>query len=93
MGLERVPGQCVDGSSDSEQSRRKHLTHHRKLLPSAVAGILAVLVPLAYAAPPDPTWIAGIYDNADCDDVVRLVTDGTGTRLAGSPEIASLEKW
>ena len=35
---------------------------------------VATLTPLAYATPPDQTWIAGLYDNADYDDVVALVT-------------------
>jgi len=35
---------------------------------------VAALTPLAYATPPDQTWIAGLYDNADYDDVVALVT-------------------
>jgi hypothetical protein len=33
------------------------------------------LVPLAYARPPDPLWIRGIYDAADFDDVVALLLD------------------
>src|SRR5258705_1675495 len=37
------------------------------------------LTPLAHASPPDPTWISGIYDDADYDDVVCLVTSGLGT--------------
>jgi hypothetical protein len=32
------------------------------------------LTPLAYASPPDPSWIRGIYDDADYDDVVNLIT-------------------
>src|SRR5262245_19294448 len=32
-----------------------------------------VLVPAAHAVPPDQTWIGGIYDVADYDDVVLLV--------------------
>ena len=39
-----------------------------------VALTVATLTPLAYATPPDQTWIAGLYDNADYDDVVALVT-------------------
>ena len=39
---------------------------------------LISLTPLAEARPPDPTWIPGIYDNADYDDVVRLLTSGSG---------------
>src|SRR5262245_7487214 len=44
----------------------------------AVVLILGVLPVLAYASPPDPSWIAGIYDGADYDDVVVLVTLATG---------------
>jgi len=32
------------------------------------------LTALAYASPPDPAWIRGIYDDADFDDVVVLIT-------------------
>jgi hypothetical protein len=28
------------------------------------------VTPLAYASPPDPTWIEGVYDDADGDDVI-----------------------
>jgi len=30
---------------------------------------------LAYASPPDPTWIAGIYDAGDFDDVVWMLVE------------------
>ena len=40
----------------------------------AVAILLAGLTPLAYASPPDPSWVRGIYDDADYDDVVVLIT-------------------
>src|SRR5262245_9104268 len=39
---------------------------------------LLVLLPLAHASPPDPEWIAGIYDEADLDDVVVAVASATG---------------
>ena len=37
---------------------------------------LLVIVPvtLAHASPPDQTWLAGVYDEADFDDVVGLLT-------------------
>jgi hypothetical protein len=35
---------------------------------------LSGLTALAYASPPDPSWIRGIYDDADYDDVVVLIT-------------------
>jgi hypothetical protein len=31
---------------------------------------LTTVTPLAYASPPDPTWIDGVYDDADGDDVI-----------------------
>ena len=37
------------------------------------ASILA-LTPIADANPPDPSWIRGIFDDADLDDVVNSVT-------------------
>jgi hypothetical protein len=35
---------------------------------------LGALTALAYASPPDPSWIRGIYDGADYDDVVDTIT-------------------
>ena len=37
------------------------------------------LTSLAYASPPDPAWIRGIYDDADYDDVVVLITSTAAT--------------
>ncbi|HEV8676024.1 MAG TPA: hypothetical protein VGX21_18465 [Methylomirabilota bacterium] len=42
------------------------------------AGLCAILAVLllraaAYATPPDPLWIAGIYDGADFDDLLRPI--------------------
>jgi len=40
--------------------------------------LLACLVApsaLAHASPPDPVWLPGIYDGADHDDEVALLTD------------------
>ena len=36
--------------------------------------VLSALGALAHASPPDPGWIAGLYDAADGDDVVLAVT-------------------
>jgi len=38
----------------------------------------AVLTSMAYASPPDPSWINGFYDGDDLDDVVDQVTSGSG---------------
>ena len=40
--------------------------------------VLAVLTPLAYGSPPDPSWVKGIFDGADYDDVVILITSAVG---------------
>ena len=46
--------------------------------PAGLSMLLALLliapVTLAHASPPDQTWLAGIYDQADFDDVVGLLT-------------------
>ena len=43
-----------------------------------VLTLLVGLTPLAYASPPDETWLAGFYDNADYDDVVIALTSASG---------------
>ena len=44
----------------------------RSLLAPLLLVPLVWLTPLAYASPPDQTWIGGLYDDADYDDVVLL---------------------
>ena len=36
--------------------------------------VLHTLIPLAHATPPDPVWLAGIYDAGDSDDVIVAAT-------------------
>src|SRR5215468_10111569 len=50
------------------------------LLPIALALILLPVI--AFASPPDPSWIAGIYDGADGDDIVTLVYETAGVEDA-----------
>ena len=40
---------------------------------------------LAFASPPDPSWIPGVYDDADYDDAVALVTSATGNVAPAVP--------
>jgi hypothetical protein len=57
----------------------------KRTIPS-VAGLVNVLfllcvflaVPLAHAMPPDPSWIAGIYDGGDLDDLVIVLLGSNG---------------
>jgi len=39
-----------------------------------VVTLMLALTPLAYSAPPDPTWIAGFWDDDDFDNVVDSIT-------------------
>jgi hypothetical protein len=57
-------------------------------LPIIVALIL--LPAIAFASPPDPSWIAGIYDGADGDDIVILVYETAAAHGAERSDIAPL---
>jgi len=50
-----------------------------------IAAMVCALVPLAYASPPDPTYLSGIWDDADYDDVVILVTSSVGSTDTHKP--------
>jgi hypothetical protein len=45
----------------------------------ALMGAVTLLTPLAYAVPPDPVWVSGVFDDDDSDNGVFLVTSGTAT--------------
>jgi hypothetical protein len=60
-----------------------------------LGGLVLVLVALmltltgaAYASPPDPTWIPGLYDDDDFDNVVDFIISSSG--LAGALVITDL---
>lgn len=57
--------------------RAMRYSHPRSLLALVLLCASAALLPLAYASPPDPSWIRGVYDGADFDDVVVLLTSGS----------------
>jgi len=46
---------------------------------------LASLVAVAYASPPDPSWIHGIYDDGDYDSVA--------IRISGTAELVEPFPW
>jgi hypothetical protein len=45
----------------------------------ALVTVLVAILPLAYAEPPDPTWVSGYFDDADYDDAVFVVTSSLAT--------------
>ena len=51
---------------------RRRGVHRRAGLLFLIAA-WTVLVPLAAARPVDPTWITGVYDDGDFDNVVTLI--------------------
>ena len=61
------------------------MTALRALVVGVVLTLTSALPILAQASPPDPSWIPGIYDDADFDDVVTLVVMGTGILLLEAP--------
>ena len=42
-----------------------------------LSAVLGALTTLAYASPPDPTYVGGLWDDDDYDDVVILATSAT----------------
>jgi hypothetical protein len=62
---------------EPSQSARRAITVS---LPTVLALIL--LPAIAFASPPDPSWVAGIYDGADGDDVVSLVYETSAAHAA-----------
>jgi hypothetical protein len=45
----------------------------------ALVTVLVAVLPLAYAEPPDPTWVSGYFDDGDYDDAVFVVTSSLAT--------------
>jgi hypothetical protein len=58
--------------------------------PLPIVLALTLLPAIAFASPPDPSWIAGIYDGADGDDIVSLVYDTSVATAAVLPHTAPL---
>ena len=51
---------------------------------------LILLPAVAFASPPDSSWIAGIYDGADGDDIVTLVYETAGVEAASTRPVPPL---
>src|SRR5262245_22486310 len=77
---------------------RLHASRFPGLSVTLLALLVIVPVTLAHASPPDPTWLAGVYDQADFDDVVGLLTSaldatdstaapGAGASFALAPKV------
>ena len=57
-------------------------------LAAAALVLAALLAPmLAAANVPDPTWIPGLYDGGDADEILALVWDGTPAVATDPPAL------
>jgi hypothetical protein len=91
---ESVAGQHLARLVEQDDCARGH-RRWRRCLVLALLVCCGTLPVLAQASPPDPTWLPGIYDNADYDDVIGLLTDTAAIRelqlIATGP--ARLDFW
>ena len=53
-----------------------------------LVALMLTLAGVAYASPPDPSWIPGLYDDDDFDNVVDFITSSSG--VAGALVISDL---
>ena len=74
-----------DAERGSRRARRVAPTAPQVVLATLILIAPALLLAIAYASPPDPAWIPGIYDDADYDDVVVQITSGTANVAALPP--------
>ena len=58
----------------------------RSSLLLVLVGVLVSVTPLAYTSPPDPSWIGGIYDDGDFDDVVVFIVSAAAL---GEPVVSA----
>ena len=66
---------------------RWHVPRLPRLSVTLLTLLVIVPVTLAHASPPDQTWLAGVYDQADFDDVVGLLTSSLdATDSTAAPE-------
>ena len=76
---------CCVGAKRSRSAVRPRWPLPTRLLVMWLFGVLTWLVAAAHASSPDPTWISGLYDAADDDDVMRAITDATAAPACARP--------
>jgi hypothetical protein len=81
-------GSCPRRHESSPEPSRSPLRAITSRLPIVLALIL--LPAIAFASPPDPSWIAGFYDGGDGDDVVNLIYETSAADSAAPSHIGRL---
>jgi len=71
--MDRIGGLGRVLTSRAAGDSRQAVKLFRTLLVGLLFGVLAPLIPLAYAIPTDPVWIGGVYDDADLDEAALLI--------------------
>ena len=76
-------GMVHEGSDRRMGTRMTKRWTLARFLPEILLATVTLIVPvvllaLAYASPPDPAWIPGMYDDGDFDDVIVRVTSASG---------------
>src|SRR2546425_6852267 len=59
--------------------------HSRSVLLVILLVLLLGLVPVAYASPPDPTWIGGYWDDDDFDNAVISIVSACAISIPPVP--------
>lgn len=75
LGLERA---FDNGTSKGDPGSSVRTRLSATVLAVVLVALTLTLTPLAYADPPDPTWITGFWDDDDFDDVVGYITTAAG---------------
>ena len=80
------PGSCP------RQSLSPPSCFMRQAIAAALPVVLALILlpPLAFASPPDPSWVAGFYDGADGDDIVSLIYETSASNQTAPPHLGPL---
>ena len=73
MAPVRISADSRRGGEHDAVRRCPAAARGRRIVTLLLLFALIAAVPLAAASPPDPTWIPGVYDSADLDDVVLAV--------------------
>ena len=53
------------------------------MLAVLLLSVVVALPPIAHAAPTDPVWIAGLYDDNDYDDIILFIIGAVGAIDSG----------